>query len=130
MGLFTSFNGKNKSQNQNDSLPWIDLKDISQLDSVESNSFDKPQFIFKHSTRCGVSRIVLQMFKKEYGLSEEEADLYFLDIIQNRDISNKIAEKFDVRHESPQLLIISDGKVIAHKSHGEINDIKAVDYVN
>ena len=68
--------------------------------------------------------MVISQFKKEYPFTSDKADLYYLDLLNYRDISNAIADRFDVVHESPQLLIIRNGEVINHASHGSINDLE------
>lgn len=121
MGIFDKlFN--NNSLKDNKELPWKPLVDIQQLDAIEEASATKPQVIFKHSTRCGISSMVLRQFKKSYTL-ETDVDLYFLDLLQYRDVSNAIASKFGVHHESPQMIIIKNGAVVAHASHSEINSV-------
>lgn len=123
MGLFDKlFSGSNEPK-QEDTTPWIDLNTLEQLKVINERSKTKTQFVFKHSTRCGISRMVISQFKKDYQLSESEADLYYLDLLNYREISSAIAETFNVMHESPQLLIIKNGVVVAHKSHGGINDL-------
>lgn len=123
MGLFDKlFSGSNEPK-QEDTTPWIDLNTLEQLDVINDRSKTKTQFVFKHSTRCGISRMVISQFKKDYQLSESEADLYYLDLLSYREISSAIAETFNVMHESPQLLIIKNGVVVAHKSHGGINEL-------
>ena len=66
--------------------------------------------------------MVKRRFETQYSFNGE-ADLYYLDILNYRDISNKIANKFGVYHESPQLLIVKNGAVVKHDSHGAINDL-------
>ncbi len=121
MGLFKNI-FKTAEPREEKSLPWIPLNDIQQLNHIEEKSKSKPQFIFKHSTRCGISRMVKRQFERQYSLNGE-ADLYYLDILNYRDISNDIANRFKVYHESPQLLIIKNGVVVKHDSHGSINDL-------
>jgi bacillithiol system protein YtxJ len=102
-------------------LPWISLTDIYQLDLIPERSKTKIQIIFKYSTRCGINRMMLNRFVDAYDFSETEADLYYLDIINYRNISNVISHKFQVLHESPQVLVIKNGGVVANQSHGNIN---------
>lgn len=129
MSLFSKFfNTSDESPSENFSA-FIDLTDSSQLDTISELSETKPQIIFKHSTRCGVSRMVFNTFKKENPLQGNQADVYYLDLIAHRDISNEIAQRFKVNHESPQLLVIKNGNVVAHESHGSINDMKLDTYV-
>ncbi|TBW28467.1 bacillithiol system redox-active protein YtxJ [Gramella sp. KN1008] len=120
MGIFNKlFTSDNKEKDKEESkVPWIGLNRMEQLDKIEDSSEEKTVAILKHSTRCGVSRMVLRMFESDYDLQEDApVDLYFLDLITYRDISNEIAERFKVRHESPQLIVIKNGEVVHHASH-------------
>lgn len=124
MGLFNKiFSGSNEPEEDN-SVPWIALTELKQLESIAEASKTKTQLIFKHSTRCGISRMVIAQFKKDYGFTEVEANLYYLDLLGHRDISQEIAKRFNVVHESPQLVVIKNGVVVAHVSHGEINNLE------
>jgi bacillithiol system protein YtxJ len=105
-------------------VPWIALNSIEHLKEIEAKSETKTQVIFKHSTRCGISRMVLSQFEKDFDTSSTNLDLHFLDLLNHRDISNAIAERFNVVHESPQLLIIKNGIAVSNASHGSINDLK------
>lgn len=109
----------NKDTNQN-SLHWNALTELKQLDFIAEESEEKPVVIFKHSTRCSISRMALKNFEREY-LDENEASLYFLDLLNHRDISNEIADRFHVIHQSPQLLLIKNGKSVYDVSHSEID---------
>lgn len=109
----------NKDTNQN-SLHWNALTELKQLDFIAEESEEKPVVIFKHSTRCSISRMALKNFEREY-LDENEASLYFLDLLNHRDISNEIADRFHVIHQSPQLLLIKNGKLVYDVSHSEID---------
>lgn len=129
MGLLNKlFGGSNEPKEEN-ALPWIELTDVSQLNDIRQNSNEKTQFIFKHSTRCGISRMVKKQFEADYNLNDTDADLYYLDLIAFREVSNEIAAKFQVAHESPQLLAIKNGSVVAHDSHGAINNLDLGQFV-
>jgi len=123
MGLFDKMFSSDKKENteKKSSIPWIDLHSMEQLDEMEKISEEKTVAVLKHSTTCGISRMVLKMFESDYNLSEEEpVKLYFLDLKVHRDISNEIAERFSVRHESPQLIVLKNGEVVHHASHQQI----------
>ena len=123
MGLFDKlFNSASETLDKKE-LHWIPLNSINQLDDIKDKSSTKTQIIFKHSTRCGTSRMVMNQFTKDYCFNENDFDLYYLDILNYRDISNEIAKVFEVWHESPQLLVIKNRVVVAHSSHGQINGI-------
>jgi bacillithiol system protein YtxJ len=96
-------------------MNWISLTTEEQLSQIKEKSVTVPQVIFKHSTRCSISSMVLD--RLERSSTPESIDFYYLDLIANRNISNKIAEVFNVYHESPQILIIKDGECIYDESH-------------
>lgn len=102
-------------------VPWIELTSKEMLDEITEISQQTPVAILKHSTSCGISRMVLRQFEKDFNLKEEDVKLYFLDLLRYREISNKIASKFNVPHQSPQLIVIKDGSVVYNASHGEIS---------
>ncbi|MEX0291220.1 MAG: bacillithiol system redox-active protein YtxJ, partial [Flavobacteriaceae bacterium] len=108
---------------------WIPLTSLEQLDEIELKSKEKPQLIFKHSTSCGISNMVLRMFRESYPLETETADVYYLDLHQNRPVSNEVAAKFGVYHQSPQLIIIKDQQVVGHSSHGAITEMELNEYI-
>ncbi len=96
-------------------MNWISLTEPSQLDSIVERSKTKPQVIFKHSTRCSISSTAKH--RLENARSGEDVDIYYLDLIAHRDISNQIAETFRVPHASPQVLVIKDGLCTFDESH-------------
>ena len=96
-------------------MNWIPLQTETQLEELRNRSAERPQVIFKHSTRCSTSALVKS--RLERGQQPWDVDFYYLDLISYRPISNKIAESFQVRHESPQVLIIRNGECIYDESH-------------
>lgn len=131
MGIFNTIFGSNKGSEKEseEKSPWITLTSLEQLDAIEHKSAARTQIIFKHSTTCGVSRMVLNMFQKNPLLQGNSLDFYFLDLHRHRQISNEIAQKFQVLHQSPQLLVIRNGQTVAHGSHGGINEMDLEKYV-
>jgi len=103
-------------------MEWKELKSVSQLDELTKESYERPVIIFKHSTRCSISRATLDRMERNWKSDEmENITPYFLDLINFRDVSNLIADQFAVMHESPQLLIIEKGKSIFDASHMAID---------
>lgn len=126
MGFFKDIFGNNDSkdtvQNTNNStLEWNDLTRMEQLDEIKEESAVQPVLIFKHSTRCSISRMALKNFEREYSIDVAGAKPYYLDLLEHRDISNEIASRFGVMHQSPQLIILVDGKPVYSASHNEID---------
>lgn len=129
MSFFSKIFDTKSSQNKEEKiLPWIPLTSTDELDHIVERSITKTQLIFKHSTRCGISRMVMNQFVATYNL-DLNADLYYLDLLSYREVSNEVGYKFQVLHESPQLLVIKNGVVVAHASHGAINDIDMVKFI-
>ena len=102
-------------------MRWMPLTDEKQLDEIIAASYHKEIAIFKHSTRCSVSVMAKRSLEQQWDLSDDELPVYFLDLLAYRPISNRIAEIFAVMHQSPQLLLIRQGKAIYHASHSEID---------
>lgn len=106
-------------------MNWKDLNQLSQIDELIEESKNAPILIFKHSRSCSISRTSLDRLERNWNL-DDEVKSYFLDLLSYRELSNAIAEKLKVRHESPQVLIVHDGKTLYSQSHFDINfnDIK------
>lgn len=100
-------------------MNWIPLTKPNQLEEIKEKSNQKPQVIFKHSTRCSISSMAKG--RLERSTQPNDADFYFLDLISYRDISNKIAKDFQVFHESPQIIVIKNGECVYDESHGSIS---------
>ena len=96
-------------------MHWIHLTDEEQLKQIINKSQIRPQVIFKHSTRCSISAVALQRLQKVSQPSN--IDFYFLDLLTYRSLSNRIADIFNVPHESPQVLVIRDGQCVYDESH-------------
>lgn len=104
-------------------MNWNDLTSQEQLSNIIKESFEKPQLIFKHSTSCPISAVVKSRFEGDWKRNELMGtdQLFLLDLLSFRALSNQIASEFDVRHESPQLLVIYQGKAVFHASHTAIS---------
>ena len=123
MTLFNAIFGDSENKNTNASkINWIPLTDLGQLNEIMELSYQQPVVIFKHSTRCSISRMALKQFENEFDL-EGSVTPYFLDLLNYRDISNEIATRFEVYHQSPQLLLIKEGQSVYDASHSDIDAV-------
>ena len=95
---------------------WNELTSIDQLELIATQSETQPVLIFKHSTRCSISRFALKQFEFEFDLHEVILP-YYLDLLNYRDVSNEIANRFNVHHQSPQVMVLKNREVIYHESH-------------
>lgn len=118
MGFFSKLLGGSEDESAN---IWQSINYDDDIRQAIENSYQNPVAIFKHSTRCFISKTVLQNFEAEIKSYQGDAKFYFLDLLKYRQISNKIAEDFGVTHQSPQLIVIRDGKVVNHASHNSIS---------
>jgi bacillithiol system protein YtxJ len=124
MGLFGLFGSKEASEKEvieKKIIPWHRLTSMDQLETISEESKIRPVAIFKHSTRCGISRMALNQFESSYHLDDSRLKLYFLDLLAFRDVSNEVGYKFQVMHQSPQLIVLKNGTLVHHASHHSIH---------
>lgn len=107
-------------------MDWIELNSLEQLEEIVRESIQNTVLIYKHSTRCNISRTTLDRLERNYKAEEMPGvKAYYLDLISYREISNAVAQKFGIEHESPQALLIKNGKATYTASHFEI-DYRAI----
>lgn len=105
-------------------MQWINLTSIEQLEEIQR--MNQKVLLFKHSTRCPISSMAKRGLEFDFDLVPQGTSLYLLDLIRYREISNTIAECWNVKHESPQLLIVQGADCIYHVSHEDIDMAEAV----
>jgi len=120
MSFFDKIFGNNEEKKSANNF-WHPLKSEDDLKEAITKSAENKVAIFKHSTRCFISKTVLKNFEKEVENSDKKVDYYFLDLIEYRSLSNKIADDFDITHQSPQLIVLENGKAIKNASHQSIS---------
>ena len=115
MGLFNFSKTPKK-----DPLPWVELTSVEQLNDVLQNIGEKPVLLFKHSTRCSISSMALNGFERNW-TGEVDCELYYLDLISHRDISQKIEELTGVIHQSPQAIVLKGKEIVYEATHSGID---------
>jgi len=120
MGFLDQIFGKKEDQDHSKSL-WKKIESQKDLDAAVEKSSQQKVLIFKHSTRCFISKTVLRSFEKQMQESDKNFGYYFLDLLAYRSISNEIESRFDVVHQSPQLIVLENGKAIYNASHQNID---------
>jgi bacillithiol system protein YtxJ len=99
-------------------MNWNKLTSEEQIDQVITESAEKPVLLFKHSTSCSISSMSLDRLSRNWKTEDsDKITPYYLDLIVYRNLSNLVAERFGIPHESPQVLLIQNGKVTYHESH-------------
>jgi bacillithiol system protein YtxJ len=101
-------------------MGWKRLEQLGQLETIAAASAARPQLLFKHSTRCSISAAAKHRLDGGLEALNEAVDAYYLDLIAYREISNEIARKFGVHHESPQVILIENGQATYNASHYDI----------
>jgi len=100
---------------------WNHITSEEDLQAIEKASFASPQIVFKHSTRCGISSHVWATLQNASSELEGKGQLHYLDLLTYRPLSNKIAHDWNVLHQSPQVIVLKEGKAIHHSSHFAVN---------
>ena len=90
----------------------IDNKET--LDKLITDSRTTPVVIFKHSTSCGISSAAYREMEKL------EAPVNLLEVQSARDVSREIADRTGIRHETPQVIVLKDGKAVWDASHFDV----------
>lgn len=123
MGIFNKMFGEKENNEKDAFFKWIDLNDISQIDEMKEQSKSNTVLVYKHSTRCGISRMVIKQLENLFTEEHKSFKVYYLDLLNFRDISNKLAEVFEVVHQSPQVLVVKNGTCVFNTSHEAIADL-------
>lgn len=107
-------------------MNWLELNNENQLSEIEALSFKHPVAIFKHSIRCSISSFVKRAFEQEWAVLQNNFPVFLLDLIAHRSVSNAVAAKFGVVHQSPQLIVLRNGKAVYAESHDNISAVDAI----
>lgn len=124
MSLFDDlFGSKEPHKDTKNTLHWIPLTTENQLEEIKNSSKNNTIIIFKHSTSCGISNMVIKRFEKLFTEEHQSLKVYYLDLLRYRNISNEISKVFEVVHESPQVLVIKNEVSVFNTSHYDILEI-------
>jgi bacillithiol system protein YtxJ len=115
------FSNSSSKSEENKNIVSNELNSLQQLDVIDELSFSKPVVLFKHSTRCIISKTALREFERNYNFPHEKMEWFLLDLLNYREISNKIAERYGVFHQSPQIIVLQNGKAVFDASHENIS---------
>lgn len=114
MGLFSS-------SAKTSSFPWVKLTSPGQLDELIAQSHIVPVLLFKHSTTCNISAMVISRFEQKWKADPSAGICVYLDLLAYRPLSNAIAEKTGIMHQSPQAILLKNGEAVYDESHGSID---------
>ena len=122
MSLFKNIFGNKSNDNIEKKLNinWISLTSLEQLEEIKNQSKTESIFIFKHSTRCGISSMVIKRFEALFKEEHQHLKVYYLDLLNYRNISDEVGYTFQVMHQSPQLIVVKNGISVHNASHYDI----------
>ena len=109
-------------------MQFIPLEKEEQLANIKQAS--EYNIIFKHNTTCPISRSVRSRFEQDAGSLKHVQSVYVVDIHQHRNLSDSIAEEYNVVHESPQLLLIKNGECTYNESLYDISAQAAAEAIS
>ena len=113
-------------------MNWQALSETGQLETIKSSSYNPALLgilIFKHSTRCDVSALILNRLERGWSFEQSQLPAYLLDLLNYRNLSDEIESVYGIRHESPQVLLIKDGACTYHDSHMQISVQRLADAI-
>ena len=123
MGLFNKILGSKVKEEKETNVNWIPLNSLEQIKTIKELSKSETILVFKHSTRCGISKMVIKQFENLFLEEHQNLKVYYLDLLNNRDISAEIGAMFQVMHQSPQLIVVKNEVSVYHASHNDITEI-------
>ena len=102
---------------------------IEQIKTIKELSKSETILVFKHSTRCSISSMVIKRFENLFDSSMNNIKVYYLDLLNFRAISDEVGYSFQVQHQSPQLLIIRNEVAVLNVSHYDITTVNIQKYL-
>jgi bacillithiol system protein YtxJ len=133
MGILNNmFGGKSEKESKPEKksfLNWLPLTTLEQLETIKDESNTAAVLIFKHSTRCGISKMVIKQFEKLFTAEHTNLKVYYLDLLNYRNISDEIGFKFQVMHQSPQLIVVRNGVSIHDAAHNDITQTNLTRFI-
>ena len=123
------FGNKTSKEVEETYLNWTPLISVDEINTIKEISKSQAILIFKHSTRCGISRVVIKKFESLFNEENKQLKVYYLDLLNFREVSSKLSEVFQVIHQSPQLLVIKNGISVNDESHFEIIKVNLSKYI-
>jgi len=101
-------------------MNWININSAESISEILELSKKEKVMILKFSPKCAINYVVRNLLEREWVEGEMRMKTYMVDVIANKDISEKLEKEFGVTHESPQALILQNGKPVFNASHGKV----------
>jgi bacillithiol system protein YtxJ len=129
MGLFNKILGSKVKEEKETNVNWIPFNSLEQIKTIKELSKSETILVFKHSTRCSISSMIIKRFENLFDSSMNNIKVYYLDLLNFRAISDEVGYSFQVQHQSPQLLIIRNEVAVLNVSHYDITTVNIQKYL-
>lgn len=96
------------------------ISDIDMFEAAIAESLERPVLLFKHSRTCGISCGALDELHAHAAESGARAAYKVITVQSHRRVSDSAAERFGIRHETPQAILLRDGRPVWNASHFRI----------
>ncbi len=96
------------------------LSDLDMLEAAIAESVERPVLLFKHSRTCGLSHQALDELQAHRARGAKDAAYKIITVQSHRGVSDKTAQRLGVRHETPQAILLRDGRPVWSASHFRI----------
>ena len=93
------------------------LDSMEALERAVSRSSERPQLLFKHSIHCGLSGMAMSEFESHLKQPAPDVDYWLLTVQTARTVSNEVETRLGIRHETPQAILVRDGRAVWNASH-------------
>ena len=127
--MFGGNSDKESKSEKKSFLNWLPLTSLEQLETIKKESNTEAILIFKHSTRCGISSMVIKQFEKLFTTEHSNLKVYYLDLLNYRNISDEVGHKFQIMHQSPQLIVVRNEVSIHDASHNDITETNLTRFI-
>jgi bacillithiol system protein YtxJ len=111
-------------------MKWIIIDSADKIYEAEDLSRTERVLIFKFSHLCSISHVMKMLLQREWHEGEMRMKTYIVNVIDNHELSKDIADRFKVKHESPQVIILEKGKAVYNASHGQVKFENLQQYAN
>lgn len=105
------------------------FRETTHLSEILEESNKSPVIIFKFSSECGTSERLQKEFEENMDNKKINNPIFLVTVQKQKVLSQKIEEYFGIKHESPQVIMLKNGKVTYHENHFKIKVLEICDNI-
>ncbi|WP_462249167.1 monothiol bacilliredoxin BrxC family protein [Ekhidna sp.] len=102
-------------------LNWKSLSTIEEFNRLVERSKDKPALVFKHRPSSPESNMAMETLQRDWTISPENLDLYMIDVMKDKEVTEAVTDMAGVMNEYPQVLLFADGVTMYDESREMIS---------